>query len=260
MASVTADAAAIRRFAGLALVAGLCVAAGAAVLALLTGSFSDEDTRVILSSIGFAVASATASSGAAARLRPSVRLQMLGSATVLASVAAFVLLLVGLWTNIDEWGSEGVWRACGCIGTLGIAGAHACLVLGGLRSRDTEAIRLVALSSIGFSAFDTFAVLVPLLDLVDDIDEPWPNVFGATLILLVLTSVLPPILRRMQPAAPQAAQSSNGSVDRGDEFFATAVIRIADRIDVLNGDPGNRAPEIRAELDRLRKLAQSFEN
>ena len=82
MASVTADAAAIRRFAGRALAAGLCVAAGAAVLALLTGSFGDTETRVILSSIGFAVASATSSSGAAARNRPSERLHMLGSATV----------------------------------------------------------------------------------------------------------------------------------------------------------------------------------
>jgi hypothetical protein len=41
---------------------------------------------------------------------------------------------------------------------------------------------------------------------------------------------------------------------------ASQVLEIADRIEVLNGDPGNRAPEIRAELTRLRKLAQSFEN
>jgi hypothetical protein len=38
------------------------------------------------------------------------------------------------------------------------------------------------------------------------------------------------------------------------------VIQIADRVDALNGDPGNRTPEIRAEANRLRKLAQSFEN
>jgi hypothetical protein len=43
-------------------------------------------------------------------------------------------------------------------------------------------------------------------------------------------------------------------------FLASAVIRIADRIHALNGDPGKRAPEIRAELKRLRELAESFEN
>ena len=146
MALVTAEAAAIRRFAGLALVTGLCFTAAAAVLALVTGSFGDTDARVILTSIGFAIASTTASSGAAARLRPSERLQLLGSATVLASVTAFVLLLAGLWTNMDDWGSEEVWRAFGCIAVLGVAGAHACVLLGGLTSRDTEAIRLVTFS------------------------------------------------------------------------------------------------------------------
>jgi hypothetical protein len=239
--------AAIRRFAGWSLVLGLSVAAAAAVLALLTGSFDDTDTRVILSSVGFAVASATGSSGAAARLRPSEGLQLLGTATLLASAAAFVLLLAGLWTSMDDWGSEGVWRTFGCVAVLGVAGSHACVMLGALRRGDTDLVRLLTLSSIGFAAFDTLAVILPLATLVDDVDEPWPRIFGAALVLLVLTSVLPPILRRMQPATRPAS-----GVD--------AVIQIADRIEALNGDPGNRAPEIQAEVRRLRKLAQSFEN
>jgi len=90
---------------------------------------------------------------------------------------------------------------------------------------------------------------------VDDVDEPWPNIFGAALVLLVLASILPPILRKLQPAVA----SADGSADAGDEFLAEAVIRIADRIDALNSDPGNRAPEIQAEVDRLRKLAQGYE-
>jgi hypothetical protein len=251
--------ASIRRFAGWSLVSGLCVAAAAAVLALLTGSFDDTDTRVILTSIGFAIASATGSTGAAARLRPSAGLQLLGTATLLASVAAFVLLLAGLWTSMDEWGSEDVWRTFGCVAVLGIAGSHACVMLGALRRGDTDVVRLLTLSSIGFAAFDTLAVILPLAGLVDDIDEPWPRIFGAALVLLVLTSVLPPILRRTQPAA-KPAPSANGSATRADDFLASAVVQIADKIDALNSDPGNRAPEIRAEVNRLRNLAQSFEN
>ena len=255
---VTADLASIRRFAGIALVTGLSCAALAAVIALLTGSFGDGDARVILTSIGFAVASATGSAGAAARLRPSNRLWLLGTSTVLASGVAFVLLLAGLWTNMDEWGDESVWRAFGCIAVLGVAGSHACVMLGALRRSDTEAVRLLTLSSVGFSAFDTLAVILPLLELVDDVDETWARVFGATLVLLILTSVLPPILRRIQPAAPQRPTGPE-KTDAGDEFLAGAVIRIADRIELLNSDPGNRAPEIHAEVRRLRKLAESFE-
>jgi hypothetical protein len=254
-------AAAIRRFAGLSLVTGLCFAAAVAVLALLTGSFDDTDTRVILTSIGFAIASATASSGAAARLRPSEGIQLLGTATLVASIAAFALLLAGLWFNVDEWGSEGVWRTFGCVAILAIAGSHACLMLGALRRGDVPAVRLLTLSAIGFAAFDALAVILPLAGLVDDIDEPWPRIFGAVLVLLVLTSVLPPIVRRMQPAtAPSPSASGNGNAGGGDEFLASAVVRIADKIDALNSDPGNRAPEIQAEVSRLRALARSFEN
>jgi hypothetical protein len=143
---VGTDAAPIRRFAGRALVAGLSVAAAAAVLALLTGSFSDTDVRAILTSIGFAVASATASSGAAARLCASDALHLLGTATLIASIAAFVLLLAGLWTDMDEWGDEDVWRAFACVAVLGVAGAHACVMLGARRRTDSEAVRLLTLA------------------------------------------------------------------------------------------------------------------
>jgi hypothetical protein len=252
------DSAAIRRFAGLSLVGGLCVAAAAAVIALLTGSFDETEIRVVLTSIGFATASAAGSAGAAARLRPSAGLQTLGTLTVLASVAAFALLLVGLWSSMDDWGEEGVWRTFGCVAVLGIAGSHACVMLGALRRGDNDVVRLLTFSSIGFAAFDTLAVVLPLAELVDDIEEPWPRISGTALVLLVLTSVLPPILRRLQPAA-RPVPEANGSASAADDFLASAVIQIADRIEALNSDPGNRAPDIRAEVNRLKKLAQSYE-
>jgi hypothetical protein len=260
---VELNTASIRRFAGLALVSGLCFAAAAAVLALVAGSFDDTVTRVILTSIGFALASATGSSGAAARLRPSEGVWLLGTATLVASIAAFVLLLAGLWTNMDDWGSEALWRTFGCVAIFAVAGSHACVMLGALRDRDPDVVRMLTIGSLCLAAFDALAVILPLAGLFDDIDEPWPRIFGATLVLLVLTSVLPPILRRMQPAAGPAAGangSANGSADGADDFLATAVIRIADKIDVLNSDPGNRAPEIQRELNRLRNLARRFEN
>ena len=223
---------------------GLSVAAAAAILALLTGEFGDTDTRVILSSIGFAFASATASSGAAARLRPSEALRALGGVTILASVAAFVLLLAGLWTNMDDWGSEGVWRSFGAAGVIGLAGSHACVMLGALRRTDSDAVRTLTGASLVFGAADAVGALIPITGIVDEIEEPWGRIFGAALVALVLTSVLPPILRRIQPA-------------RADDRIAAEVMEIADRIEVLNADPGNRGPEIRAEIQRLRRLAET---
>jgi hypothetical protein len=254
---VPSDVAAIRTFAGRALVGGLCLAAGVAVIALLTGDLGDTETRVILTSVGFAATSGTGSAGATARLRPSERLQLLGGATVVASIATFGLLVLGLWTSLDDWGSEGLWRAFGCFGVLAVAGSHACVMLAARRPRDTDAIRLLTIASLAFSAIDTTAAILPIAGLVDDVNEGWARLVGATLVLLVLTSVLPPILRRMQPATAPA--TANGKPDAAPDFFATAVVQIVDRIDVLNADPGNRSPEIAAELKRLRSLAESFE-
>jgi hypothetical protein len=263
---VTEDAVSIRRLAGVALVTGLCVAAAAAVVALLTGSFGAIDTRVILSSLGFSLFSATGSAGAAARLRPSERVQMLGTATMFLSIAAFGLLFAGLWGDTDDWGDEGLWRTFGCLGVSAVAGSHACVTLGPLRPTDSELVRLLSLSAVGLAVFDALAVILPLAEVFDDIEDPWPRIFGASLVLLMLTTILPPLLRRMQPTSQPAASASGSGPSASangcgaDEFLATAVIRIADKIELLNGDPGNRAPEIQAEVNRLRKLAQSFEN
>lgn len=81
--------------------------------------------------------------------------------------------------------------------------------------------------------------------LVPEVGETWGRVFVGAFVLLVLTSMLPPFLRRLEgPAAPAAAE----------------LLEVADRIELLTADPGNRTPEIRAELKRLRALAQGFES
>ncbi|HEY7454259.1 MAG TPA: hypothetical protein VH683_06815 [Thermoleophilaceae bacterium] len=252
-----ANRAQIRRFAGRALVGGLSVAAAVAVLAVLVGSFGETETRVILSSIGFAVASATGSAGASARLRPSERLRLLGTATMLTSGVGFALLLIVLWS--PDYGSEGIARAFGCVAVAGLGMAHACAMLGARRRGDSPAVQRLTKASVTLGAIDTVAVILPMAALVDDVNEVVGRLFGATIVLLVFTTMLPTILRRTQ-AVPIAAAASNGKAAAGDEFLASAVVQIADRIDLLNSDPGNRAPEISAEVERLRKLAQSFEN
>ena len=117
----------------------------------------------------------------------------------------------------------------------------------------------ITAAALWLGAIDAIGAILPISGLVSDVDEVWGRLFGASLVLLVLTTVLPPILRRTH-AAPAPAAKMNGSSPESDEFLASAVLRIADRIDLLNSDPGNRAPEIRAEVDRLRKLAESFGN
>jgi hypothetical protein len=81
--SVTDQRDRVRRVAGWSLVGGLSVAALTAVGALLAGDFGDTEWRVVLSSLGFAIASAVTASGATARLRSSSLLRIIGTATAL---------------------------------------------------------------------------------------------------------------------------------------------------------------------------------
>ena len=141
----------------------------------------------------------------------------------------------------------------------GLAGSHACVLLGARRRLDSVVVRRITAAALWLGAIDACGAILAISSVVSDVNEVWGRLFGASLVLLVLTTVLPPILRRTQPALGPVAET-NGRSPESDELLASAVLRIAERIDVLNSDPGNRAPEIRAEVERLRKLAQSFEN
>jgi hypothetical protein len=241
--------ASIRRTAGWALVAGLTVAALTAVGALLAGDFDETSERVIATSLGFAFASVTAAAGATQRHRASGALAMLGTGTMLLSVLAFVLLAAGLWTDLED--DEGIWRLFGCTAVVAIAGAHACVVLGARRPTDSDTVTALVLASLLLAAVDTVGGLLPISGLADDVDEGMAQLLAATLVLLVLTSVLQPILRRIQRPA---ARAPAGELER----FAVEVEAVAERIDELNRGPAVRAPEIRREVERLRELSRLF--
>ena len=108
--TVIAEERDLRRLAGWALAAGLCVAAAVAVLALLTGSFGDTHWRVVGTSLGFGVFTSTAAAGAGLRARREGRLRALGAAAAVLSAAAFAALVLALWLDAD---GDGLWQASG---------------------------------------------------------------------------------------------------------------------------------------------------
>jgi hypothetical protein len=207
---VSADLASVGRFAGWLLVGGLTIAVAAAIVVLLNGDFDEADGRVILTSLGFAGASATGASGARALSRTSAALRLLGAATVACSVAAFGLLVVGIWTFDWSDGSAELWRTFGCTAIAGVAGAHTCLMLGARRPADSAAVRLLTTAAVCLAASDALGAILPLSHLVEDVGETWARVFGSGLVLLMLTSVLPPLLRALERsrAGTQRPESS----------------------------------------------------
>ena len=179
-------------FVARALVAGLCAAAAAAIVGLLTGSWDDTNWKIIGSSLGFSVFTATASSGTDPR-PPRV----IAVLTVVASVAAYVLLLAAVW--IDDADNEMLWRAFGIAGLIALWSAHAALLLRSRRADDSDAIRLLTVTAITTLGIDTLVGNLALLDAIDDIDETGARAIGVLVVLAILTTLLVPILRRLAP-------------------------------------------------------------
>lgn len=195
----------IGRLAGWALVLGLVAAAAWAVVVLLSEDVNETDARIVLTSLGFAAASTTGASGLAATLRDSWGLRALGAATLGCSIAAFVLLAWLIWEISAIWDVPAwVWRACACASVLAIAGGHASLMLRARRPTDGALIEIVTFSSLAFGLIDTVGALLPLSELVERVDESSARILGSVLVLLIVTTVVAPLLRRLQPAATPA--------------------------------------------------------
>lgn len=240
----------IRRVLGWALVGSLCLAALVAIVALLSGSFDDTDWRLIGTSLSFGVYSALAASGAAVRLKERWFAEPLGALTAIAAAVAWVLLLVLLWGDLDE--ADTLARAWGIASLVALACSHASVVLRATRASDTFAIAALVATSVALGAFDATAGVLAVADAVEvDEDDPAVRLTAVTVVLLVLTTALPPVLRRL--GAPRAAEPAwPASRDSSLERLAAEVVAATERIEGMS-DPD----AVRAECRRLRELARS---
>jgi peptidoglycan/LPS O-acetylase OafA/YrhL len=229
----------IRRTLGWALVVALCVAALTAIVAVLDGDFNDTDWRIIGMSLGFGVFCALGASGATLRLREQPGLRHLGLATLALSLVGFVLLVVALWT--DEGEGEGPWELWGCVSLAALAASHASLVLGARRDSDSDGIRLLSNVSVVLGTIDASIGILAIAGAVEEVGDGSAQVVAVLVILLILTTALPPILRRLGGPAERPAPQP----------LSVELLATADRIEALNGDPS-----IRRECERLRQLAR----
>ena len=199
-------ASSIVRLLGWGVALGVVGAAAWAVVELFSGSINETDGRVILTSVSFAAASTTGASGLAAILRPSPGLRVLGVVTMGCSIAAFALLAAMIWHDDFPFQiRETLWRACGCASVLAIAGGHASLMLRGRKPTDSALVELVTVGSLLFGAVDTVGAFLWLAEIVDGINDSWGRRLAAMLVLLIVTTILAPLLRRLQAARGEAS-------------------------------------------------------
>jgi hypothetical protein len=238
----------IRRALGWALVGALCVAAFTASVALLTGSFDDTDWRVVGTSVGFAIFSSTAASGATLRAAAPGEADAVGLIAIVASACAFVLLLAVVW--VDD-GSEGLWRSWGVAAILALGASHASLVLRARRPTDTQAVVQLTSISVALGTVDSLLGILPIAGAFE-IDEQFGQIIGVLVIALLLTTALPPILRRLaRQGGAAAVAAAPPAPPPPTSRLAGEVLAAADRLDAASAEP-----RVRAEAERLRELAR----
>src|SRR4051794_24143351 len=189
------------------LIAGLCVAAATAIAALATGEFDDTHWRVIATSLGFSLFSAFGASGDALRRHAAGWRSALGLATAGLAVAAFVLLVVAVWVDDD---SDALWRAFGATGLLTLCGSHASLVLRAQRRGDTGFVSALVWVSIATAAFDTLVGDVAILGAADDVGDAFVRLLAVVLVVMLLSTVLAPLLRRATGLPARVATDPSG--------------------------------------------------
>jgi hypothetical protein len=230
----------LRALLGAALVAG-----AAALIALARGEFTDTDTKVILTSLLFGLASTMAAAGVAAHGRSGAA-RALGALTVVATGVAFGLVLVGLWAGA---GGDGFWRPVACIGVVALEGAHASYVVARAREDDPATARSAGFVAVAAAALSGLLALIPISGLGDDDDlgAGYVKLIGAVFVVQTTATVVAPLARRIGGAAPERPLLA---VEDPAERLRREVRATADRIEHLTTDA-----RIRVECARLRALA-----
>ncbi len=189
----------LRTLVGRALIGGLCVAAVAAIVALLSGDFGDTAGRVIVTSLGFSAFTALGASGDALRQHAAGWRAAVGIATTATAALGFALLLAATWAGDDV---DGLWRAFGVCGLMALCGSHASLVLRAQRREDTQLLTTLVWTSIVTATLCTLVGDVAIAGVVEDVDEDFVRFVAAVLVVALLATALPPVLRRVGHVAP----------------------------------------------------------
>jgi hypothetical protein len=227
-----------------ALIAGLCVAALAAIAALLTGDFSDTHARIVGTSLGFSFFTGLGAAGDSLRREARDWRVTVGASTSALALLSFVLLVAAIWLGDD---SDGLWQAWGAVGLAALCGSHASLVLRGQRPGDTQLVSTLVWTSIVTATFETVTGIAYIVELVHEAPDAVVRIIGVVLVVTVLSTALPPIMRRLNrtPAKPDAFGRRVSAAELADELLAAA--GRLDRVET----PG----DARREAATLRELA-----
>lgn len=238
-----------RRAALLALASGLSVAAMIAIVAVLTKSFDRTDSQLIGTSLGFSIFSALGAAGGAARRRGG-GVASLGTIAAAAAGLSFAVLMLAIWVNTTSV----TWRSFGCLAVLTLATSHACLVISARRVTDTPLIANLAVVSVLTASLDALLAGIAISGAVEHIDSGYVRLAAVLVIVMLVSTALPPILRRAQETGARSPVTTSPPPLPADGHSAE-LLAVARRLEELVPHAGELAFSIEREVSRIRQLA-----
>jgi hypothetical protein len=223
---------------------------------VLTQSFDDTDGRLIGTSLGFSIFSALGAAGARARQRSGI-VAAVGSCTMLAAGASFALLVAAIWNH----GPSELTRCFGAVAVATLAASHASLILSSRRPGDTALINGLCAISIAAGSIDAVLGVVAITGAVVRVDAVYARTLAVLVIVLLLSTALAPILRRLpRTGRPSDAQSLAGPVytSRIQPTVSVEFLAIARRLDALAPQAGELAWQLQTDAAALRRIASEI--
>lgn len=243
----------IRRIVLTGVAGGLSLAAITAIAALLSGGGGDVYGQVIATSLCFSLGTLMAAPGGVLLQRRAGAARALGGSTAALAIVALVLSLVLIWLSGDL--DDALVRAWAVAVLAALASSHAALMVGALRPGDTTVVRRLSQTSIALGSADALAAILAVLEIIDEPSDGTVRLFAVGIVLLLLTTALPPILRRLGTDRGPATVAAPGPVDLTQ--VAADLERIAERLERRDALASGDAAVLRDIAGRLAGAAAS---
>jgi hypothetical protein len=179
------------------LILSLCLTAALAIGTLLFGEFDGEGARIILTTVFLAIASALALP--AGVLLDHGRAPMLARTAMVTTAVALAVSLFALWTDPEgEW----PWKLAATFALCALLGAQVSVSTWPRSPADGPGVTWLYRIAIALSSLAVAVIVVAIWEGADE--EGAARLVGALSIAAVLTTLLQPIVRRLQRPAPRA--------------------------------------------------------
>lgn len=187
-----------RRTAIVFIIVSLTIAALFGIVTLLTGTFGELQSKVLLTTLLLAAFSITALCHLAVVGRT---LRIVGYAGIIVSGFAFIAGVVLIWQDWSRWDAtwEATMKGFGVLSVLALSLAHTNLLLI-LEERRNRAVRIGLWATIALIGLVALFIIIPIVTdgrVPGDYGDVYWRVFGVFAILDVLGTIVLPVIGRV---------------------------------------------------------------